>query len=140
LAAIGELAKSAHVIAPTHPGFGRSELPKGMRWVDDLSYFYLDLLEQLDLRDVVVVGVGFGAWIAAEIAVKSCERIGRLVLADAPATPVEVIRPRLAGDQLIGPLERPSPFPRPADALMRRITAGNRPIGQARRLHVLNLP
>ena len=29
-AAIVELAKSARVIAPTHPGFGRSELPKGM--------------------------------------------------------------------------------------------------------------
>jgi pimeloyl-ACP methyl ester carboxylesterase len=83
LAAIGELAKSAHVIAPTHPGFGRSELPKGMRSVDDLSYFYLDLLEQCDLRDVVVVGVGFGAWIAAEIAVKSTARLSRLVMANA---------------------------------------------------------
>ena len=51
-AAIDELAKGARVIAPTHPGFGRSELPKGMRTVDDLSYFYLDLLDQLDLRDL----------------------------------------------------------------------------------------
>jgi pimeloyl-ACP methyl ester carboxylesterase len=83
LAAISVLAKSAHVIAPTHPGFGRSELPKGMRSVDDLSYFYLDLLDQLDLRDVVVVGVGFGAWIAAEIAVKSTARLSRLVMANA---------------------------------------------------------
>jgi pimeloyl-ACP methyl ester carboxylesterase len=82
-AAIGELAKSAHVIAPTHPGFGRSELPKGMRSVDDLSYFYLDLLDQLDLRDVTLVGVGFGAWIAAEIAVKSTARLSRLVMANA---------------------------------------------------------
>ena len=82
-AAIGELAKSAHVIAPTHPGFGRSELPKGVRSVDDLSYFYLDLLDQLDLRDVTVVGVAFGAWIAAEIAVKSTARISRLVMANA---------------------------------------------------------
>ena len=49
-AAIDELAKRARVIAPTHPGYGRSELPKGMRSVDDLSYFYLDLLDQLDLK------------------------------------------------------------------------------------------
>ena len=69
-AAIEELAKHARVIAPTHPGYGRSELPKGMRSVDDLSYFYLDLLDQLDLKDLTVVGAGFGAWIAAEIAVK----------------------------------------------------------------------
>jgi pimeloyl-ACP methyl ester carboxylesterase len=82
-AVIEEFAKTAHVIAPTHPGFGRSELPKGMRTVDDLSYFYLDLLDQLDLRDVTLVGVAFGAWIAAEIAVKSAARLSRLVMANA---------------------------------------------------------
>lgn len=83
LPAIDELAKAARVIAPTHPGYGRSELPKGMRSVDDLSYFYLDLLDQLDLRDLVVVGVSLGAWLAAEIAVKSSARFSRLVMANA---------------------------------------------------------
>ena len=82
-AAIDELAKSAHVFAPTHPGFGRSELPAGMRTVDDLSYFYLDLLDQLELRDVIAVGVSLGAWIAAEMAVKSTARLARLVMANA---------------------------------------------------------
>jgi pimeloyl-ACP methyl ester carboxylesterase len=83
LAAIDALAKDARVIAPTHPGFGRSELSKGMRSVDDLSYFYLDLLDQLDLRDVTVVGVSLGAWIAAEVAVKSTTRLSKLVMANA---------------------------------------------------------
>jgi pimeloyl-ACP methyl ester carboxylesterase len=83
VAAIDALAKTTHVIAPTHPGFGRSELPNSMRTVDDLSYFYLDLLDQCDLRDVTLVGVAFGAWIAAEIAVKSTARLARLVLANA---------------------------------------------------------
>jgi pimeloyl-ACP methyl ester carboxylesterase len=82
-AAIDTLAKTARVVAPTHPGFGRSELPKGMHTVDDLSYFYLDLLDQLDLRDVTLVGVAFGAWIAAEIAVKATARLHRLVMANA---------------------------------------------------------
>jgi pimeloyl-ACP methyl ester carboxylesterase len=82
-AAIEELAKAAHVIAPTHPGFGRSDLPHGMRTVDDLSYFYLDFLDQLGLTDVTLVGVAFGAWIAAEIAVKSTARLSRLVMANA---------------------------------------------------------
>jgi pimeloyl-ACP methyl ester carboxylesterase len=82
-AAIDELAKRARVIAPTHPGFGRSELPKGMRTIDDLSYFYLDLLDQLDFRDIVVVGVSLGAWIAAEVAVKSTARLSSLVMANA---------------------------------------------------------
>ena len=54
-----------------------------MSTVDDLSYFYLDLLEQLDLRDVLVVGVGLGGWIAAEIAVKDQSRLSRLVMANA---------------------------------------------------------
>ncbi len=82
-AVIDELAKGARVIAPTHPGYGRSELPKGMRSIDDLSYFYLDLLDQLDLRDLTVVGVSLGAWVAAEIAVKTTARLSRLVMANA---------------------------------------------------------
>ena len=77
------LARGRRVLAPSHPGFGRSDLPKGMSTVDDLSYFYLDLLDQLDLRDMLVVGIGLGAWIAAAIAVKTCERLQRLVLANA---------------------------------------------------------
>jgi pimeloyl-ACP methyl ester carboxylesterase len=83
LAAIEELAKAAHVIAPTHPGFGRSELPSGVRTIDDLSYFYLDFLDQLDIDDLTVIGVSLGAWIAAEIAVKSTARMSRLVMANA---------------------------------------------------------
>jgi pimeloyl-ACP methyl ester carboxylesterase len=82
LAAIDALAKTVHVIAPTHPGFGGSELAKGMRTVDDLSYFYLDLLDQLDLSGLTVVGVSLGAWIATEIAVKSAARLSRLVMAN----------------------------------------------------------
>jgi pimeloyl-ACP methyl ester carboxylesterase len=82
-AVIDTLSHAAHVIAPTHPGFGRSELPKDMRTVDDLSYFYLDLLDHLELHHVTLVGVGFGAWIAAEIAVKSTARLARLILANA---------------------------------------------------------
>src|SRR6478672_11184539 len=77
------LARGGRVIAPSHPGFGTSQLPKGMTSVDDVSYFYLDLLDQLDLRDVLVVGVGLGAWIAAEIAVKNSTRLSDLVMANA---------------------------------------------------------
>jgi pimeloyl-ACP methyl ester carboxylesterase len=80
---IDRLARSFRVLAPSHPGFGRSELPGGMTTVDDLAYFYLDLMDALDLRDVVLAGISFGGWIAAEIAIKSSERIAQLVLADA---------------------------------------------------------
>jgi pimeloyl-ACP methyl ester carboxylesterase len=80
---LDHLARSARLLAPSHPGFGKSELPRAFNTVDDLAYFYLDLMDALDLRDTIVVGVSLGAWIAAEIAVKSTARIARLVLADA---------------------------------------------------------
>jgi pimeloyl-ACP methyl ester carboxylesterase len=58
-------------------------LPKGARTIDDLSYFYLDLLDQLDLSNLTVLGVSLGAWLATEIAVKSTARMARLVMANA---------------------------------------------------------
>jgi len=79
---IDRLAARARVIAPTHPGFGVSEQPPDFDCIDDLAYFYLDLIEALDLTDLLVVGVSLGGWIAAEMAVKSCARLSRLVLAN----------------------------------------------------------
>jgi pimeloyl-ACP methyl ester carboxylesterase len=38
------------------------------------------LLTELNLRDVVVIGCSLGGWIAAEMAVKSTERIANLIL------------------------------------------------------------
>jgi pimeloyl-ACP methyl ester carboxylesterase len=80
---LGALAKGGRVIAPSHPGFGMSQRPHGVTTVDDVSYFYLDLLEQLDLTDVLVIGVGLGGWLGCEIAVKDSSRLSRLVLANA---------------------------------------------------------
>ena len=74
------LANDFHVIAPSPPGFDLSDPVDGYRTVDDLSYVMLDVLEALSLRDVILVGASFGAWLAAEIAVKSQERIAKLVL------------------------------------------------------------
>src|ERR1700686_4958864 len=49
-------AAKARVIAPSHPGFGASDLASTMTTVEDLSYFYLDLMDALDLRDATVAG------------------------------------------------------------------------------------
>ncbi len=79
---IGQLSKHFDVIAPFHPGFGRQDRPRHFRSVDDLAYFYLDLLAALRVEDALVVGAGFGGWIASEVAVRSTARIERLVLVD----------------------------------------------------------
>jgi pimeloyl-ACP methyl ester carboxylesterase len=78
----GRLAGRVRLIAPTHPGFGRSALPPWIDSVDDLAYLYLDLLAQLDLRDVTVLGCSLGGWIAAAMAIKNTSRIAKLILVD----------------------------------------------------------
>jgi pimeloyl-ACP methyl ester carboxylesterase len=83
VAALNLLAERLRVIAPSHPGFDGSQRPAWITTVHDLSYFYLDLLDELDLNEVILVGVSFGAWIAAELAVKCTTRLSHLVMADA---------------------------------------------------------
>ncbi len=74
------LANQGRVILPTHPGFGHAPDVADTDTVDDLAYLYLDLLDEYDLREVVVIGCSLGGWIAAEMAVKSTARLSRLVL------------------------------------------------------------
>jgi pimeloyl-ACP methyl ester carboxylesterase len=74
------LAAHGRVVAPSHPGFGHSPDANNIDSVDDLAYLYLDLLAERNLRDVLVIGSSLGGWIAAEMAVKSSERFGGLVL------------------------------------------------------------
>jgi pimeloyl-ACP methyl ester carboxylesterase len=73
-----------HVLAPEHPGFGRSTMPDWMTGVSDLAYFYLDALAALDLGKVHLVGHSLGGWTAAEIAVRNTAAL-RSVSLLAPA-------------------------------------------------------
>lgn len=77
---VNGLTDSYRVVAPSHPGFGKSGLPDWMDDVDDIAYLYLDLIDQLGLDTVDMIGCSIGGWIAAEIATKSPERIARLTL------------------------------------------------------------
>lgn len=70
------------VLAPWHPGFGHSDFPEGWDSVADLAYFYLDLLDELNLQNTVLVGASFGGWIAAELALRGTTRVGGMVLID----------------------------------------------------------
>jgi pimeloyl-ACP methyl ester carboxylesterase len=77
------LAEHFEVIVPTHPGFAGTAIPEHFDTLADLSYLYLDLLDVLDLRDIILMGMSMGGWVAAEIAVRNTSRLSRLVLLDA---------------------------------------------------------
>ena len=79
----------AHVITPTHPGFGGTPRPEGLASMAGLAALYFDLLDRLGLDDVTVIGNSIGGWIAAELALLGSPRIGAIVLADAVGIEVE---------------------------------------------------
>jgi len=81
---LDRLSGGDRVLAPEHPGFGRGQVPDWMLSVGDVAFFYLDLMQALDLRNVHLVGHGLGGWIAAEIAIRSTARLASLALL-APA-------------------------------------------------------
>jgi pimeloyl-ACP methyl ester carboxylesterase len=76
------LAELGAVIAPSHPGFGRSPRPDDFDTMYDLVRLYLAVLDDIAADDVTLIGFSFGGWIAAEVAVCRPRRLGRLVLVD----------------------------------------------------------
>lgn len=74
------LATDFDVIAPEHPGFGKSDDPAWFNNIHDLAYFYLDFLKQKKLSNVHLVACSLGGWIALEMAVRSTERLASLTL------------------------------------------------------------
>jgi pimeloyl-ACP methyl ester carboxylesterase len=76
-------ARPAHVITPAHPGFGGTQRPEELTSIAGLAGLYLNLLEELDLHDVTVIGNSIGGWIAAEMAIAGSPRVSSFVLVDA---------------------------------------------------------
>jgi pimeloyl-ACP methyl ester carboxylesterase len=90
------LSEHGYVIAPTHPGFDGTSLPERFDSMADLAEAYLDLLDELDLTGVMVIGNSVGGWIAAEMALRdNHRRLGALVLLNAVG-----VRGR-GGDQVV---------------------------------------
>jgi pimeloyl-ACP methyl ester carboxylesterase len=81
------LAQHFTVLVPSHPGYGRSARPDWMRNVRDVGVVYQWLLAARELTReagrVSVVGLGFGGWIAAEMATMAPRAFRRLVLVGA---------------------------------------------------------
>jgi pimeloyl-ACP methyl ester carboxylesterase len=79
--ALDRLAQSHELIIPSMPGFGHSERPDWITNIDDISYIWLDLVDQLKLQGTPVIGFGIGGWLALEMATKQ-NVAGKLVLVD----------------------------------------------------------
>jgi pimeloyl-ACP methyl ester carboxylesterase len=77
------LAAHYRVLLPEHPGWSADELAGGLESIDDLVYFYLDVLDALHLERVHLAGHSLGGWLAAEIAVGHAHRLWTLSLIDA---------------------------------------------------------
>jgi pimeloyl-ACP methyl ester carboxylesterase len=121
----GLLADSGfEVIAPDHPGFGKSDEFPAADALDDLVFHYLDVLDALGLDRPHVVGGSFGGWIAAELAVYAPHRIGSLTLLSAvglrlpehPVTDLFLLPPAKVGPTLFHSPPPPAPLPQPGTA------------------------
>ncbi|OPF81337.1 alpha/beta hydrolase [Streptomyces antioxidans] len=102
---VDHFAATSRVLAPTHPGWEDTPRPEWFSGVGDLVETYLDLLDDQDLRDVLVLGSSFGGWIAAEMAVRDRgRRIGGLIVMGA-------FGPRLEGHEIQFPTPPPDSTP-----------------------------
>jgi pimeloyl-ACP methyl ester carboxylesterase/quercetin dioxygenase-like cupin family protein len=78
---------SARVITPVHPGFDGTPRPEELASIASLAGVYGQLLRDLRLVDVRVIGNSIGGWIAAELALAESavpdRRVSSAVLVDA---------------------------------------------------------
>src|SRR3954452_25404797 len=77
---LDRLSQRFDVIAPEHPGFGNSDDPAWLDRPSDLAYFYLDLIENLKLDRVHLMGTSLGGWVSTELAVRNTSRLASLTL------------------------------------------------------------
>ncbi|OAI40720.1 hypothetical protein AYO38_05265 [bacterium SCGC AG-212-C10] len=77
------LATKFRVVAPDMPGWGESPRMDWARHPRDLAGAILALVRKLDLHDYVLAGLGFGGWVAAEMAAFAPRYIDHLTLIGA---------------------------------------------------------
>lgn len=76
------LAERFTVYAPSHPGFGESTGIEELDDIIDLALFYHDLLDELGLESVHVLGHSLGGMLGAELAALCQHRVRKLVLSN----------------------------------------------------------
>jgi pimeloyl-ACP methyl ester carboxylesterase len=78
-----ELAKRFALTVPAHPGCSDSTGIADITEIEDLAFHYFDVMDALGIGQATIIGYCLGGWIAAEMAVRDPQRIGRLVLIGA---------------------------------------------------------
>jgi pimeloyl-ACP methyl ester carboxylesterase len=76
------LGRDAEIIAPSSPGFGNSRRPPDFDTIYDLVRLYLAVIDALPGDRLALIGLSFGGWLAAEIAVACSHKLTKLVLVD----------------------------------------------------------
>jgi pimeloyl-ACP methyl ester carboxylesterase len=122
-------ADRLRVLIPYHPGFGESADDPRVREMHDYVLHYLELLDQLGLARVNLVGHSIGGWLAARFAIEHGHRVRRLVLCcpaglrvpehptlDLFSVPPEQLAARLIANQDL--LQRRSSQPPSIDAVV----------------------
>jgi pimeloyl-ACP methyl ester carboxylesterase/quercetin dioxygenase-like cupin family protein len=83
----------ARVITPVHPGFDGTPRPEELVSIASLAAVYAQLLRDLRLSDVCVIGNSIGGWIAAELALAESaapdRRVSSVVLVDAAGLQID---------------------------------------------------
>jgi pimeloyl-ACP methyl ester carboxylesterase len=80
---LDDLAGDHLVLAPDLPGFGVSDRPEWARHPRDLAVLVGHWIRQVAEGPATVVGLGFGGWVAAELATLRPEIVRNLVLVGA---------------------------------------------------------
>ncbi len=78
------LEDNYRIIAPAMPGCVGSDEDNSLESIDDLRFHTLEVMDELGLEKIDIVGNCVGGWLAAELAVHNPERVNRLVLVGAP--------------------------------------------------------
>lgn len=89
------LGSDRSVYAPDLPGSGASDGPSGRATIANSAVAIADLLDQLRLREIDVLGSGRGAQVAYELAAARPQEVRRLVMAGAQSPAAATSQPLL---------------------------------------------
>jgi pimeloyl-ACP methyl ester carboxylesterase len=86
-------SEPARVVTPVHPGFDGTPRPEQLASIRSLAAVYAQLLRDLGLSDVCLIGNSIGGWIAAELALAESAapdcRVSSVVILDAAGLQID---------------------------------------------------